>query len=98
MLAVLLFIQGLLIGYDNIIISVILQRETERYYRGRVFSFRSMFNSIIRPVGYMFVSLLLLFLSIKQLIITYGIIIAILSLFYLLIPHASQRAKVEEQG
>ncbi|MFA6997459.1 MAG: hypothetical protein WC181_09440 [Defluviitoga sp.] len=57
-----------------------------------------MFNNIIRPIGYMFVSLLLLFLSIKQLIITYGIIIAILSLFYLLIPHASQRAEAEEQG
>lgn len=97
-LAVLLFIQGLLIGYDNIIISVILQRETDRYYRGRVFSFRSMFNSILRPIGYMFVSLLLLFLSINQLIISYGIIIAILSLFYLLIPYASKRAKVEEQG
>ncbi|HPZ18635.1 MAG TPA: MFS transporter [Fervidobacterium sp.] len=89
--AMLLFIFGLLVGYDNIIISLILQRVTDKDYRGRVFSFRSMLDNIIRPLGYIFLNLMLLILSMKQVVVTYGIVISIIGLGYLLIPYFTNK-------
>ena len=69
-----LLIMGFFLGIGNVMQNVILQRNSPKKIRGRVFSFRSTLNSGLRPVSYGVAGLISLFFPVPLILVYLGIL------------------------
>ena len=69
-----LLIMGFFLAIGNVMQNVILQRNSPKKIRGRVFSFRSTLNSGLRPVSYGVAGLISLFFPVSLILLCLGIL------------------------
>jgi len=81
-----LLVLGANLTFANINQTIILQRCTPAELRGRIFAFRSTVNSGIRPFSYGFAGIIASVFLLRNIFVTFGVIIGVIGFSYLFIP------------